>query len=82
MRHLLIISLAAVLAVPATAQDMPGGDRAERLQKARERFEKIDTDGNREISRAEFLDAATARFEELDRNDDGVLDRDDRRDRR
>lgn len=51
-------------------------------KRAQKNFSKLDTDGDGKISKAEFDARGDRTFIRMDRNDDGVLDKKDRRARK
>ena len=65
-----------------TFEEMRAWREARREQRARDRFARMDTDGDGRVSVQEIAAAGERRFDRMDRNDDGVLDADDRRGRR
>ena len=73
-KFFLTAAIAALLmtTTPAFAEDHESGEghRGKML-------EKIDTDGNGEISKDEFIDAHTKHFEEADTDGSGSLSRDE-----
>lgn len=73
--HLHLLTAVAALALltgPALAGHHEGGD-----DKGPKMFEKLDADGNGDISEAEFVAAHKKRFDEIDANSDGAISKDE-----
>jgi Ca2+-binding EF-hand superfamily protein len=66
------------LSQTALAQE-DGGERREMLkQKMQERLQKMDTDGDGNLSKNEFMAQAEERFKKMDGNGDGMITPDER----
>lgn len=76
MSRLAVAILTAML-VTGAASALVAQESEPRMHKGKQMMEKMDTDGNGELSRDEFMQAHEKMFDAVDENGDGTLDREE-----
>jgi hypothetical protein len=72
----LALGSALLMALPAQAEE--GARRGPGGHSPGQMLQKLDKDGDGQVSKAEFLASAEERFAKMDKNGDGFLSREDR----
>lgn len=76
MKKLIALSVVGLFALPALAEEGPGGPKG--MHKGAGHFiEKVDSDKDGKVSRAEFQAKGDAMFKEADSNNDGFITKDE-----